>query len=183
MNELTPKIEEKLEELDLQREAFISKIKRAMSNNQRIKIEENLLVYFSYSCNLTNLRDEENYIIGSVIIHNYTSQPIKQLSIGLVVDSEQVYQFTGKYVTDNSQSGQKTPVNWKRISDDNDHHTYWFQWIGKDPIASDSIVSFSNFSLSWESNHPFSCSVKGFVYTDDYRDGVKSNNEINVQLS
>ncbi|MFB1050268.1 hypothetical protein [Paraliobacillus sp. JSM ZJ581] len=188
MNELPSIIEEKIQELDLQREAFISKIKRMMDNNrtsdqQAVEMEGKLLAYFSYSCNMVGLKDEDNLIVGSLTIHNHTSKPVNQVSIGLIIETENEYQFSGKYVTENNQMSQFTPVNWKRMLSDEDSHTYWFQWIGDEPMHPFSTISFSDFSISWKNNNPFYCSIKGFIYTDETRSGVQVNNKISIQVS
>ncbi|CQR48367.1 hypothetical protein BN1058_02735 [Paraliobacillus sp. PM-2] len=187
MNKVSFKIEEKLQELDLQREAFISKVKRIMDNNRTmeeelVETEGQLLAYFSHSCNMTDLEGQDNLIIGSLTIHNHTSKPVNQLSVGLVIKAENEYQFSGKYVTETNQGTQSMLANWKRQMDKVDKHTYWFQWIGEQPIQPFSTVAFSDFTITWKNDSPFYCSVEGFIYTEELKDGIQVNNKISLQL-
>ncbi|GAA5416426.1 hypothetical protein Pryu01_01461 [Paraliobacillus ryukyuensis] len=181
------KIEEKLEELDLQREAYISKIKRIMDNNKQSEQPipeqyESVVAFFSYSCNLTEQADEDNVIIGSLAIHNFTFDPIEQLSVCLVIETDDNYQFSGKYVTNNKQqNNQNIAANWERITDTDEQNMYWFQWVGKQPIEPFTSVAFSDFTVSWPVERSFFCSIKGFIYSENHTTGLEAMNTVSLQ--
>lgn len=183
----TTRIEEKLQELALQREAFISKIKRILDDNIREKKPSNqeglLLAYLSSSYNLTTAHQEDNVIIGSLTIHNETPFPLQALSICLVIESGGEYQFYGKYSTENKGTKNKAVTsNWERMMHEDEPNHYWFQWIGEQPIAPQAKIQFSDFTISWMQERPFFCVVNAFVYTADEPTGIQAVNAINLRI-
>ncbi len=189
MTDLQAKIEEKLQVLEMQRESYIAKVKQAVDDNHMMQLSEpaqegELLAYFSHSCNLAVQDGQDHIILGSLMIHNSTTKPIEQLSISIMIETESVYQFSGKYVMGKgNKQKQSLPINWERITEVDDKHTYWFKWIGDQPIAPFSKVKFADFTISMQNEGHFYCKVNGFLYTPKKIKGMQVGNVISVQMN
>ncbi|WP_112179556.1 MULTISPECIES: hypothetical protein [Paraliobacillus] len=182
MNE-TEILQNKMLEWNKQSEAYLKKIEKELEqlNNMVLPTTDNgLIAYYTYSFNITYREAEENLIIGNLHVQNRTNEMVNNLSICLLIQTTDSYQFSGKYTTVNSGPQSKSDaVYWKRIDMDEEEGAYWFTLMENKTLAPSETISFSDFSLAWEQGRNFSCRVNGLIYTEK-EEGIAALNAINI---
>lgn len=180
------RLQNKMLEWDKQSETYLRKIEKELEQlyGRVLPTKTNdLLAYYTYSFNMTYRDGEENLVIGNLHVQNTTSEIVSNLSICLLIQTTDVYQFSGKYTTVESGSQSKSDaVYWKRIDVDEEEGTYWFRLMENKTIAPSETISFSDFSIAWEQGKKFSCRVNGFVYTEKDEEGIPALNAINIHM-
>lgn len=178
-------LQKKIYQWNKQTETYLDKVNKEL---EQIKIEKfqtdgRIIAYYTYSFNMTYREGEENLIIGNFNIENTSKETINNLSICLLIQTTSMYQFSGKYTTENTSSkSQSNPVYWKQVDVDDKEGTFWFTLTNGKSLAPNEIISFSDFSLAWEKGEDFSCRVNGFVYPDQDQEGIPALNAINVHM-
>lgn len=179
-------LQNKMLELDKQSERYLIKIEKELDQlygKALPKINNGLLAYYTYSFNITYRDGEDNLVMGNLHVQNTTNEIVSNLSICLLIQTTDVYQFSGKYTTANSGGQSKSDaVYWERIDLDGEEGAYWFTLTDNKTLAPSETISFSDFSLAWEQGKEFSCRVNGYVYTEKDEEGIPALNSINIHM-
>ena len=173
------KFQEKIKQLNKETTSYLNEIKKLISSSFQSN-ELKILSYFTYTTNISHEKESESLIIGTYHIHNIGNIPINKPYICLKLSQNSPFHFSGKYINKNTTLAMQTNDVWERFNDHTNKEEYWLKPIGKESISPAQIISFSNFQAKWIPSEPYTGSIMGFTYCDEFNDGILSINQINL---
>lgn len=175
-------IEQKLIDWQEEQSSYLEQIKGLIQN---LNVSEQLKVicYFTFSFQLAHQEGKENYLIGSFHIQNVGNKALTNPHIGLKITSNIDFQFSGKYLYQNSKQARVLANAWERINEPSDNKEIWLRPIQKQTIQPGETLTFSNFQIKWIPNTTYSGMIQGFTYGNELPDGMNALNQINVKGS
>lgn len=143
------------------------------------KSRQTLISYFSYSLYLPMNETEEHMIIGDFSIENLGTRTINNPIIYLRFSPNSSFDFSGKYNVWKNE--QQSDAKWERIEVDgmNEAKDYWLKPINFTKLIPGEKLIFPNFQIKW-ANKQQSITVEGFVYSNEFKDGNTSLNQISI---
>lgn len=172
-------IQKKLQEWKQMNQDYLEKIKFMVQN---INSATNPLIisYFTYSLQMNHDISQSNYILGSFHIQNIGNQPLNNLHICIKMKTESYFEFSGKYVHQNSKQSLRLSSFWERINEDSDQNEYWLKPVQKFVLKPSESLSFANFQVKWVPKGAYSAFIDGFVYGEEISEGIRSLNQIHI---
>ncbi|WP_010097603.1 hypothetical protein [Ornithinibacillus scapharcae] len=171
---------EKYEEWKKMNRDYIKEINRLVQN---INPPNNLQIisYFTHSLNISHTGGFDSFCIGSFHIRNVGTHVLNNPFICIRIESENDFDFSGKYVYQDSIQKKKMSQAWERINDSKEKHEYWLRPNEIQSLDAGSTISFPNFQLKWKSDLSYTFRVNGFVYGDELKEGSNSLNDIHLR--
>ncbi len=160
----------------------ISFLKEINSLVQEIKVSKSLQIicYFTYSFNISHMRVNDNFCLGSFHMYNNGAKPLQNPYICIKLSSNSSFEFSGKYVYKDSKQKINLVDTWERINDPKDKQEYWLKPNNLQELNPLETLSFSDFQIKWSPESSYTGSVLGFVYGDELKEGISALNQINV---
>ena len=97
---MTDRIEDKIQALKEQTNAYVHEIKRLVEELP-IPNRVNLISYFTTSFNISYDPEQESLCLGSYHIHNIGSTAVKNPSLCITIPKDSPFYFSGRYVHEN----------------------------------------------------------------------------------
>src|SRR5690625_6979534 len=97
----------------------ISFLKEINSLVQEIKVSESLQIicYFTYSFNISHMRGNDNFCLGSFHLYNNGGKPLQNPYICIKLSSNCSFEFSGKYgYKDSKQDRKSTRLNSSHVA-------------------------------------------------------------------
>lgn len=171
---------EKYEEWKQMNSKYIREISRIVEDiNSPNKLQ--IISYFTYSLNISHTAEFDSFCIASFHIRNVGTVPINNPFICIRIDTENDFDFSGKYVYQDSLQKKNMSQAWERINDSKEKHEYWLRPNELQSLEAGSTISFPNFQLKWKFDLSYSFRVSGFVYGDELKEGLNSLNDIHIR--
>lgn len=128
------------------------------------------------------LHTDYAFIIASFFVKNISNVRKKRPVILFKVNSDEPFEFSGKYKT-TQQSGEGMHFFWEQfefddLDSDTDTH-YCFRPTEIDQLEPYDQLSFQQFQIRLSRNCKLT--VDGFVYFNEENDGIKAINQIDIQ--
>lgn len=173
-------LNDKLQQMNTKLIHYLNDIKHVLSLN--IKNNSSIIGYFTHSINIIHENNSENFILGNLKIHNVSSNKINNLIICLEVSFSCDYNFSGKYIVENTPPPEAPMANVWMLTrhTSNQEHIYWFKLLQEQPLQPGESVTFSNFSIRWAPQNNYSGVVRGFIYCEEIPEGLAAVNPINL---
>ena len=175
-------IQQKLIDWQEEQSSYLDQIKGLI---QDLGVPEDLKIicYFASSFQLAHQEDRENYGIGSFHVQNVGNKALTNPHIGLKITANIDFQFSGKYLYQNSKQTRMLSNAWERINEPSDKDEIWLKSIQKQTIEPGETLTFSNFQIKWIPTDKYSGTIQGFTYGNELPNGVNALNQINLNGS
>jgi hypothetical protein len=174
-------LKQKIIQINNETTSYLSEIKHLVSTI-REKQKMNVISYFTYSLNISHSLEQESILIGTYHIHNLGNKLLSNPYICIKLSQDSPFSFSGKYLNKKTNLSM-TPDAWERLNDQTDKHEYWLKPINKKIIEPSEILSFPNFQVKWLPKEAYSGSIMGFIYCDEFKEGIPAINQIYVNGS
>lgn len=161
-----------------------SKYKREINNlirNMKSKKQLQIISYFTHSFNISHTEDFDNFCIGTFHLRNVGTVALNNPFICIRIESEDEFDFSGKYIYQDSLKKNRMTQAWERFNDSKDKHEYWLRPVEKKVLATSDKISFSNFQLKWKPHSAYAFRLNAFVYGDEIKEGQNSLNDIHIK--
>ncbi|MBS3681225.1 hypothetical protein KGF86_13535 [Ornithinibacillus massiliensis] len=140
-----------------------------------------IISYFNHSFNISHTKELDNFCIGTFHLINVGAVVLNNPFICIRIDSEDEFEFSGKYIYQDSLKKNRMTQAWERFNDPKDKHEYWLRPVEKKLLAKGDMISFSNFQLKWKSLSSYTFRLNAFVYGDEIMEGQNSINDIHIK--
>ncbi|MBA9026271.1 hypothetical protein [Peribacillus huizhouensis] len=142
---------------------------------------QNPISYFNYSTIIDKEKSGEHTVIGTFHLHNPSTLPLHNPVILLKINSDQPFDFSGKYVFANKPIQNET-FFWERIEhkQSGSINEYSFRPVANKIIPPNDTFSFSNFQIRFSNEETGYMHVEGFIYYQEKSDGIASLNSISI---
>ncbi|MFS0674442.1 hypothetical protein [Ornithinibacillus sp. 179-J 7C1 HS] len=155
----------------------INALIQSMKSNNALQV----ISYFTHSFNIFPSGDFDNFCIGTFHLKNIGTQALNNPFICIRVESENEFDFSGKYIYQDSLRKNRVTQAWERFNDSKVKHEYWLRPVDIGKLAKGEEISFSNFQLKWKSHSSYSFRVNAFVYGDEIQEGQHALNDIHIK--
>lgn len=136
--------------------------------------------YFTYAITISHTVEQDSYLLGSMHVQNISNHVITNPLICLKISATSPFDFSGKYIYPNTTQKMQVTGAWERINEATNKEEYWLRPTHKQVIEPGETITFSNFQLKWKVDQQYNYHLYGYVYSDEYKDGVPTKNQINV---
>lgn len=172
-------IKQKLEQLQQMNEQLIQEF-MTFFQEKASSHEIQAISYFTYSLNISHKRGNENFCLGSYHIFNISNRVSTNPYICIKLTPANLFEFSGKYFYKDSKQTMKFANSWERLNEPTNKEEYWLKPQNIVQLEPFQTLSFSDFQIKWTPKETYSGSILGFTYSDEWKDGVPSLNQINV---
>ncbi|MCR6107301.1 hypothetical protein HXA34_13430 [Salipaludibacillus agaradhaerens] len=159
-------------------QSYFKEVKELIAK-KTFHINSHVLCYFTYSLSLSHATDEDNLLLGSFTILNLGQKPLQHPVICITLSDSSLFKLSGKF-THKASNSKVTPSVWERISKTSNQDEYWFKYKAAPYISANDRLSFSNFQVEWTPQKNYNGTIKGFVYSEEIKDGQEAVNQINI---
>jgi hypothetical protein len=191
-NELT---EQKLMNEHLKKKMIQQEQEPIVQIKERPFTKRDLIAFFMYSVVIPDEKKEDTMIVGNVVIKNQTDKklsfPVLCLKITPPLSANLSGKIAGADKRDSdslygqeaaSEQWEYTHPNWKeKIRKDGE---YWLKPTHTTVLQPDDVLSFDSFQIGiHQGSHLPSFLMEGYLYTNEWRDGVPFLNKLVLNFS
>jgi hypothetical protein len=155
-------------------------LKRIQALVEEIEKPLQVVPYFTYSTQITHHPNAENYILGTFHIQNLGEKPITNPMVCIKLTPAELFDFSGKYVYPDTKQPMQLANAWERINEATNKEEFWLRPAKKAILEAKETISFTNFQVKWMADTTYNCSIQGFVYGEEIKEGVHAINQINL---